>query len=436
MTVTANTLSDLDAALKQLYVDSNEAEMFYDERVGFGLVNKDEMFGGRNTPVVVTYGRTGGVSPTFATAQTISALRSKKIEDFLLTGVDEYSIIDVPGKTFAYTRSRDMAWDMLVSSMAARALDDAEANLADAIEHAIFRDGSGVIAQIKTVLAATATTTQVDFTEPDAAMLFELNERFNSVAAASRFGADIANSNLYCSAIDVANNKVTFTEVVAGTDDVSNWDATTNPYIRQDGAAPSSATEATRIKLSGLMSWAPTTAPTGGDSYFNVDRSASSRLYGKYIDYSGLSREQALIRASAVLAKEGGMPNVGLMGISPFRGLIEELGLRKQDVDMNPVGARGLVANIAYRGVWVHGVNGSPIRIMPAAKQIGDEVWMGRMEDVTLHSAGPALNLEDYDGLSILRHATEDAYQGRMAFRGQLSVKKPGRSGRFKLQAS
>jgi hypothetical protein len=121
------------------------------------------------------------------------------------------------------------------------------------------------------------------------------------------------------------------------------------------------------------------------------------------------------------------------MGVSSFRRLIEELDLRKQDVDMNPVSERGLVANIAYRGVWVHGVSGTPLRIMQAHKQVGNEVWMGRMEDVTLHSAGPALNLEDYDGLSILRHGTEDAYQGRMAFRGQLSVKKAGRCGRFKL---
>ena len=73
---------------------------------------------------------------------------------------------------------------------------------------------------------------------------------------------------------------------------------------------------------------------------------------------------------------------------------------------------------------------------MPAARQVGYECALIHPEDWTIHSAGSMLSLEDYDGLSILRLSDEDAYEGRMVFRGQVSCKKPGRNGRVKLATS
>jgi len=121
-----NTTTQVDAALKQLYKDSNEAEHYFDERPGFGLIPKDQSFGGRNMPIVVHYTRTGGRSAIFADAQTIAAAREKKMEDFLITGVDDYSLVRVPGKTMAYARNSSMAWEELVASLAQKGLDDAE----------------------------------------------------------------------------------------------------------------------------------------------------------------------------------------------------------------------------------------------------------------------------------------------------------------------
>lgn len=441
-----NTISEVSAAMKQLLSDANEAAMFLEGRPGLGLIGKNEGFGGaqsnaddlsRGMPVVVHIGRTGGVSPTFSSAQAVATAREKSQKAFQISGIDEYSLVQVPGKTLDYARSASMAWDMLVSSLSAKAMDDAEENLADVLETSIYRDGSGVLARIASTSEnpdGDATANELTLAEPDAAMLFELGEYVESVddiVSNANFGADKTDSTCVVLAIDVAANTI----IVDDVDTDANEDYVANDGVRRHGCAPSSSTEATRICLSGIQSWCPTTTPAASDSYFGVDRSVSSRLFGKYMDHSTKSREQALIRGANTLAKEGGSPSLGLIGLTAFRGLVEELGLRKQDVDMNPVTERGLVANVAYKGVWVHGTGG-PIRIMPAPKQVGDEVALISPQDWTLWSAGPMLSLVDYDGLSVMRIYNEDAYEGRMVFRGQLVCKRPGRQGRIKLAAS
>jgi hypothetical protein len=188
-------------------------------------------------------------------------------------------------------------------------------------------------------------------------------------------------------------------------------------------------------KLDGMQRWIPTTKPTTGDSFNGVDRSVSNRLYGKYFDFSSASRESALLRGSTILAKEGGAPSVCVVPYTQARALNEELGLRKEFVDMNPVTERGLLANIAFKAIVVHGP-GVVMRVLAAMRAPADEALVIEPDDFALKTAGPMLNMEDYDGLVVMRHPTEDSYEGRMVFRGNLICRKPGKQGRIKLQAA
>lgn len=418
---TANSLSAIDAALKQLYIDSNEAGLFFDERPAFGLIPKDESMAGRNTPEVVYFARTGGRSADFASAQTLAAARDKKVEDFLLTAVDDYSLVRVPGKTLAMARNREGAWDMLVSSLAGKAFDDAENNLSDAIELYMYRDAKGWVAKVKSV---NTTTKVITLDDAETALLFELGDR---IKLSSTKGGTLETDVFSIIGIDTIAGTVTYS-VITGADSA----ITADDFIHQLGDG---ANNGANVKLSGFEAWIPTTTPAAAESFFGVDRSVSSRLYGKYIDNSSVSREQALLRAATTLAKEGGAPTVGLQHYVQQRALIEELGLRKEIVDMNPVSERGLVANIGFRGVAVQGPH-SVLRMVPTVRGYSNEAVLIRPEDWKLLSAGPALSLEDHDGLTIARLPNDDGYEGRMVFRGNLECKKPGRQARVKLAAA
>ena len=453
----AITNTYIDNALKQVYLDSQEAALFFIERPAFGMIPKDERMGGRNVPEVIHFARTGGRSAIFSYAQTISAWRNKRIRDFLMTPVEDWSIIRVPGKTMAMTRNNTMAWEDLVASFAQKGLDDAEENLAEAIEQALYRDSTGVVASIaamsstKAALLAAPTTvteqttnTYTLLTESDAALLFENGEFVQIVASASSRIAQ-PNTQVYVvDAVDTFNNTLLLrnayaTEGLGASGAASgssggNTTVTAGMFIVKYG--DDYYTSTAYMKISGFASWCPSTTPvTSTDSFFGMDRSESTRLYGKYMDYSTMSRQQALVRAATVLAKEGGQPTTGLMAFTSYRGLLEELDLRKEVVDMNPVDSRGLVNNISYKGVVIQGPRG-PIQITACAYQLPDECLLIRPEDWKLLTVGPAMSLEDRDGLSILRLPDSDAYEGRMVFRGNLECLRPGRQGRVLLQST
>ena len=80
-------------------------------------------------------------------------------------------------------------------------------------------------------------------------------------------------------------------------------------------------------KPSGLAAWIPSVAPTVGDNFYGVDRSIdSTRLAGVRYNGSAESIEEALVDASNLLAREGGKPEIGIMGFASFSALIKALG--------------------------------------------------------------------------------------------------------------
>ena len=454
------------------------------------MIPKDERMGGLNVPEVIHFARTGGRSAQFSNAQQIASKRNKRIRDFLMVPVEDWSIIRVPGKTMAMTRNNTMAWEDLVASFAQKGLDDAEENLAEAIEQYIYRDSSGVVATIAAVnftkalvLASPTTAVQqanqsvstayqgngsnyVLLNEVDAALLFESGEYVQVIPSATNNQATISSSTaevFRVDAIDTYNNVLllqdaNITSASSGgnppggsSDGFGNGAASSNNTDLQLGGSNGTAHTAggylvkwgdsytdggsAYCKISGFAAWCPSTAPITGDNFFGCDRSESTRLYGKYMSFQSVSRQQALVRAATILAKEGGQPTAGLMAFTAYRGLLEELDLRKEIVDMNAVDARGLVANVSYKGVIIHGPRG-PIQITAAAYQLSDQVMLLRPEDWKLLTVGPAMSLEDRDGLSILRLPDSDAYEGRMVFRGNLECLRPGRQGICLLQTT
>ncbi len=64
------------------------------------------------------------------------------------------------------------------------------------------------------------------------------------------------------------------------------------------------------LKITGLAAWLPTTAPASGDSFWGIDRSVDvTRLAGVRFNGQSESIDEALVDASSLVAREGGMPD-------------------------------------------------------------------------------------------------------------------------------
>ena len=119
------TNTTFEPAIKQLYRDSNVQKLVYTRRPMFATMPKFEGFGGRNMPLVLLYGNSQGRSATFSTAKTTAT--SDKLDDFLLTRANNYSVATMTvedvestkGNNYAYIQAMKTHIDSAMNAMAA-----------------------------------------------------------------------------------------------------------------------------------------------------------------------------------------------------------------------------------------------------------------------------------------------------------------------------
>lgn len=402
------TLTTFDPALKQLYRPENVQDLTYNTHPFFGMIAKNESFGGRNMPIVIKYGNpVGGRSHSFAKAQ--ANYSSVKLEDFLLTRTSNYMIARIDGEVIEATRGDTYAFLAALKEKT----DGAFAALADSIEGELFRSGSGSLAQIGSISA------NVDGTE-DRIILKQIEEVVNFevdmvlVASAADGGALRATpGTATVTAVDRSLGYVQVTDLTAGLD----WAADDYLYVEGDAQAAGTA-----VGMSGLAAWVPATVTS--TAFFGVDRTVDSRLYGMSHDGTLDSAEEAAIDAQSKAAREGGKPDVYLMHNSQYRRLVKELGAKKVYTEVLAQSAKGSVPSVGYRGVVIEGDYG-PIRCVAAPRCQATTGWMLTTSGWKLHTLGSATKFLMEDGLRILRLSTADGYELRMVSRGNVATRQP-----------
>lgn len=420
---TSTTQANFDPALKQIYRPENVQNLTYDTRPFFAMLAKNEGFGGRNMPIVIQYGNpVGGRSATFASAQ---ANRSHvRLEDFLLTRVSDYQIATIDGEVIESTRGDTYAF----LSALKQKVDGSFEALADAIESALFRSGTGSIGQIGVLAAnthidgATVTTDErIELLQPEEICNFEVDmELVASAADGGALRATPVNSTI--TRVDRSNGRFNVDDLTAGTD----WAVNDFLYVQGDAAAGG-----TNVKLAGLSAWLPAT--TTSAAFFGVDRTVDSRLSG-IVHTGGLTStmEEAGIDAQSKIGREGGKADVWLMHNAQYRRLVKELGSKRIYADLMAQNAKGPVASISFRSIVVEGDYG-PIQAVAANKCQATISWMLTSGTWKYHTLGPAPKFLMDDGLRILRQAGADGYELRMAMRGNLATKAPIRNARVPL---
>lgn len=411
--MTQSTKTTFDAALKQIYVQSYLHKSVYQNRPMLGILPKFEGFEGRNMPIPNIYGDPQGRSASFTTAQTNTT--ATKVVDFLIDIVDDYSIVHTAGNLIARTRTNKGAFLKALKND----IDRAISSLSNSLESAIPRSGTGsigVVGSVSTDTVTLATTADAKNFEPGM-----------EIVASSADGGALRDSGNANTVTEVNRRDGTITADTNWTSAISGF--TTSDFLYVEGDA---ANGGSNVKVSGFQAWLPSTAPTSGDSFFGVDRSVDSRLYGSYYDGSSDTMEEALIEGQSVASSEEGNPDVIIMNHTKMRKLVKELGAKKEHAEVNSVGPKGLVANVGYRGIVIQGDSGE-MRAVAANKCPDADGFALERKNWVLVSTGPAVTPFDFDGNSVLRQHNADGIEGRIVFRGQVACKNPVGSCRINL---
>lgn len=403
------TASTWDAALKQIYRDQNQYKSTYEDRPMFAAIPKFEGFTGRNMPLVNVYGNPQGRSASFTEAQGNTT--STKIEDFLLDVVSDYSIATMTGEVVDRTRSDKGAFLKALKST----IDFARDSLADAIETFLPRSGTGSIGQVSSGSTVSAQTIT----------LADVNDVANFEVGMTLRGTS-SDGGAYDVGEEVLAGVNRSTGVLTATSAAWNTvmtDLAVSDYLVVSGDAQNGTSNA-KVKISGFDAWLPSSAPSASDSFFGVNRSVDSRLYGTYHDGSTSTMEDALIDAQSKSAQQGGTPDIAFVNHSKVRRLIKELGSSKEYTTVNATSPMGLMANVGFRGVLIQG-DKSTIKVVAANKCPSTKGFVLEQKNCMFFSIGPAVKFLEEDGNRILRQGSADGYEVRIGGRFNFACKNP-----------
>ena len=399
----ALNMTTFAAALKQHYTDEKIENMVYKDNPLLAMLSKYEDFGGDNLKLPVKYGIPQGRSATFSDA--VANKTNSQLKAFLLTRVANYSIASIANETIEASKGNANAFIEAATFEIDGAIESATRSLAIGL----FRDGGGSIGQVDTTVTGVTLTlvTAQNITNFEVGMQVDFYSA--STGGTIRAGGPLT--------IDSVNRDAGSMVFATSMTNISGLTAT-------DSIVPEGDYD---LMVKGFDAWLPSTAPTSGDSFFGVDRSAdSTRLAGIRFDASSLPLEEGLIGAAARVAREGGKPDTCFVNYSNFADLEKALGSKVSyvDVKINP--------EIGFRGILIHGPRG-PIKVIPDQNCPNNVAYMVQMDVWKLYSLGKAPKILDSDGLKFLRESTADAVEARIGYYAQLGCRAPGWNVRIAL---
>jgi hypothetical protein len=389
-------MSAFASALKVHYTPQRIQNMVYRDNPLLAMLPKYEQFGGKNLPIPIKYGIPQGRSATFSDAQANKT--ASKYKDFVLTRVHDYALASIDNETLEASKGDANAFIEAATSEIDGAIQSATRSLAVGL----YRTSSGSIGKIDSTTTLSGPT--IVLNDSESVTNFEVGMVLEASTADG--GGSVKATARTVIAVDRDAGTIT---VNSNLNSSTAWAANDFLFVQGDYDA----------KVSGLLSWIPSTAPSSS-AFFSVDRSADvTRLGGIRVDGSSLPIEEALITAASRAAREGGKPDYCFMSYSKYSELEKALGSRVQYVDMkvNP--------EVGFRGVLINGPRG-PIKVVPDQNCPSDRAFMLQLDTWKLYSLGKAPRILDSDGMKMLRESSADAVEVRVGYYAQLGSNAPG----------
>jgi hypothetical protein len=416
---TYSNVTNQVAALKELYTgDDYMKDLVYKKNPLLALIPKDESpsgFAGKYIPVPLVYGTPQGRSANFSNAQTNQT--APALSSFFVYRVSNYQLVTITNELLEATKDNAGAF----VDEAKLNMDTGFRNISNDLALDLFKDASGNRGQISAISSGVIT-----LVDPNSVVNFEVGMALVSYSVSGTTYTQSTSAAVgYVIAVNRSLGKVTVSTSQGGSAGTpTNWSTSfPNLAVQGDVAFGAVTQQQSFMKISGLGAWLPVTAPSSGDNFWGVDRSADvTRLAGVRFDGSAETIEEALIDAAALVAREGGQPDMCFMPFSSYAALEKSLGSKVQYVDV-----KHDEADISFAGIRIHAPYG-PITIVPDRNCPSQTAYLLQMDTWKLRSLGKAPHVLTYglEGLEGIRVGNADALEIRIGYYANLICCAPG----------
>lgn len=394
--------------LKVQYPPHKIQEMVYKNNPLLAMLSKMEKFGGKNLPVPILFGNPTGRSKTFSSA--ISNQNPSQVKDFVLTRSQDFAVASIDVQTLKASEGDAYAFASAVTTE----MDGAINQLSRAIAIDLYRSGSGSRGQLSA--STTLASTTLPLRQPEDVTNFE--KGMVIVLSGTDGGGTVRAGSLTITGIDRDTGVLTVDQNIS----TAIPAATVNDFIFAIGDYD--------LAIKGLLAWLPSTAPTAGDNFFTVDRSADvSRLAGIRYDGSAQPIEEAIIGAINRVSREGGSPTHCFMNFKRWNELVLSLGSKVNYIEE---AVKTGDAYINFRAVMVHAPKGV-VKVIADQNCPNDRAFLLQLDTWKLYSLDKVPHIEDSDGLKMLRLSSSNAVEIRVAYYAQLGCNAPGYNANIKL---
>lgn len=410
---TAITASTYATFLKRRYASDWVKAMTYKDHRLLSMIPKEENMVGETWDQPTLFGDIQAGSATFSTAQTLSTTKTPSLTKFAVTRVTDYGVSTVSTESMRASRGKEGAFMEAKTLM----MDSIMRTVARSAAIQMYRTGWGALSRFSTTVAATPTitlgTTTGGATPADTAN-FEPGMVVQFAASLDSDDLRAAGATLTVLSVDRSAGTVTFT---ANINTIAALAA--NDFIFRSGDRAVLTAGSARQKIAGFGDWFGDTAPTA-TTFFSVNRSLDTRLGGARLDATGGSPiEEMLINGATLLDRLGGTPDYCYMNPMNYGKLINELGSKRQYVDVKAQ------ANIGFRAIEAMLPTGS-VTVISDRDCPSNRIFLTQNDTLMLGSLDALPGLLADDGNTILRQSSDDGYEVRMGYYGNMVCKAPG----------
>ena len=419
---TYSNVSNQVAALKELYTgDDYMKDLVYKKNPLLALIPKDESpsgFAGKYIPVPLVYAPPVGRSANFANAQNNQT--APGVNSFFVYRVSNYQLVTITNELLEATKDNAGAF----VDEAKLNMDTGFRSISNDLALDLYGDGSGSRGSISSISTGVITLTQAaQIVNFEVGMTLVSYSQSGSTATQST-GAALG----YVIAVNRSSGQLTVSATAGGAAGTpTNW-STSFPLLAVQGdvnfaSGGLAIGNGLAQKIAGLQAWIPVTAPASNDSFWGVNRSTDvTRLGGVRFNGQSETIEEALIDGAALVAREGGQPDMCFMSFASYSALEKSLGAKVQYVDV-----KHEEADIAFAGIRIHAPYG-PITVIPDRNCPAQTAYLLQMDTLKLRSLGKAPHILTYglEGLEGLRVGNADALEIRIGYYANLICNAPG----------
>lgn len=413
--------------LKRVYSQKNVDRLCYENQPFWSWLPKKQNFGGLNHPCPIQYGMPAGISRTFTTAQSNES--SSQYKQFEITRVKNYGIMRLQTEVIEASMGSDSAWaparlrevgsifQKLSQDLAKDCVTNQGGHMCVGRSAAVNTTPTPDQVTVKLQSAGASVRNADDITQIEVGDYLVYSEGDGSATAHA-----LADSGAVLKVLSVNREDAEFTaEVHSGTiasgvidDSVTGGE---DLYFFREGSFKNA--------VAGLDAYLPATAPTSGDDFFGVDRSADDRLSGWRYDASSYDLLSGIERGLARGRREQANPDTLWVSVNQFSRISLDMGsqIQRQKVKMGGNGYSSIVFHSHNKTIRILADHNIPDHVGYALER---KTWLWRSM-----KASPRFIWQGNDKQVPVYNADEVEF--RLGWYGNLFCFSPGKNGRILL---